>query len=507
MTKCYGVVLMLSLFVILLPGQVLAEGQMWGNDVLVHQANHIYGFGMDQGDKDTLYLVVADSSTTNVTDTTYIYRSTNNGNNWISRGTYTGGRRGKADIIATKGDLDAIYLFHIITQRLVCTRRSYDYTQSHFSTYISDLGENVSNFAVCHDLFPDYGLYVVYQTDQDSLIFKRSLNFDTTWTDRANLSETYPTRSKPSLAWSRGSHLVVAGKTADNKIYTIRNTNYGNSANWQDGQYPSVLGDCDNPVVAGSHAWSSDSAIFWVFYERYVSVVVPPRWILQYHWSKDACSTWSSMSALPDTSTGNRVLASLHVLEENNVSNLTLAYRYEIGLDPRQIRYVYKQDAQTSYSFASVPYTGVNDYEPDYAPPHRAYTIRGTDNSVGSAILYVDLTQQDLYFDASSFTGVEDEVGALPIRGFSLEQNYPNPFNSSTTIEYSLESDGRVEIAVYDILGEKVKTLFDGSKSRGNHSIIWDGTDDGGNLVASGTYFCMVKAGEKKGYRKMMLMK
>ena len=91
-------ILVLAIFVIVLSffHQAMAEEQMWGNDVLVHQANYIYGFGMDQGDKDTLYLVVADSSTTNSTDTTYIYCSTNNGRNWSRRAQLDGGRRGKA---------------------------------------------------------------------------------------------------------------------------------------------------------------------------------------------------------------------------------------------------------------------------------------------------------------------------------------------------------------------------------------------------------------------------
>ena len=82
MLKRYGLVLAVLVIAFLIPQQSVAEGQMWGNDVLVHEANHIYGFGMDQGGKDTLVLVVSDSSTTNSEDTLYLYRSTDNGQTW-----------------------------------------------------------------------------------------------------------------------------------------------------------------------------------------------------------------------------------------------------------------------------------------------------------------------------------------------------------------------------------------------------------------------------------------
>jgi hypothetical protein len=501
-------ILVLAIFVIVLSffQQAMAEGPMWGNDILVHQANHIYGFGMDQGDKDTLYLIVADSSTTNSTDTTYIYRSTDNGNSWSWRGTYYSGRRGKADIIAAKGDLNAVYLFQIFNQRLYCSRRSYDFSQLHLSTYISDVGEDVVDFKVCQDLFSNYWLYVVYQTDEDSVIFKRSRNFDTTWTDRANLSATTPIRSKPSVAWSRGTYIVVAGKTADDKIYTIRNTNSGNSADWQDGQYPSGLVDCDNPTVAGSHTSPADSAIFWVFYERYLTLP-DPHWILNFHWSTNAGATWYSISSPNDTSSGNRVLPSLHVLKENDVSNLTLAYRYEIGAEPRQIRYIYKQNAQSTPSVWTVSYTGVNDYDPDYSPPHRAYTIRGTDNSVGSAILYVRSPYEDLYFDASSFTGVDEVREERTIRGFTLDQNYPNPFNPTTKIGFALSKSGQVRLEIFNILGERVKTLADQTLKAGHQTIEWDGKDDSGEEVASGIYLYRLQTKDFTQTKKMVLIK
>jgi hypothetical protein len=265
------------------------------------------------------------------------------------------------------------------------------------------------------------------------------------------------------------------------------------------------LVDCDNPVVAGSHTSPADSAVFWVFYERYVTSP-SPHFILNFHWSEDGGATWSDITTPNDTSSGNRVYPSLHVLKENGVSNITLAYRYE-GTDPRQIRYIYKANAQTVPSVWDAPYTGVNDYAPEYAPPQRAYTIRRTDNLVNSVVLYVDSLTNGLYFDASSFTAVEDEVEDKPIRRFSLDQNYPNPFNPTTKIEFVLSRSGQVRIDIFNILGEKVKTLMDQHLKAGRQLVEWDGKDESGEEVASGVYFYRLQTKDFTETKKMVLMK
>ncbi|MFH1337077.1 MAG: sialidase family protein, partial [Candidatus Zixiibacteriota bacterium] len=240
---------------ILAARQAGAEGQMWGNDVLVHQANHIYGFGMDQGDKDTLLLVVSDSSTTNLKDTLYLYRSTDNGQTWSHEAVMISGgdnvRMGKADIIAAKGDSNFVFVFWIYNHKLYYNRYNYNSLSGYSPRTVGN--ENVVDFSICQDLYSNYWLYVVYQTDQDSVIFKRCRDYGWTWEERKNLTAITPITNQPTMAFSRGTYLVVAGKTDDDTIYTIRNDNSGNLANWKDGQYPSGIGDCDAPVLAASH--------------------------------------------------------------------------------------------------------------------------------------------------------------------------------------------------------------------------------------------------------------
>jgi len=105
---------------------------------------------------------------------------------------------------------------------------------------------------------------------------------------------------------------------------------------------------------------------------------------------------------------------------------------------------------------------------------------------------------------------VDPEVDAIPYT-FVLHQNYPNPFNAQTRIEYEVaDVEGRMArilIQVYSLSGEKVKTLFAGERPSGRYSAVWDGTDDRGNKMASGTYFYRLISGSYQTAKRMILLK
>jgi hypothetical protein len=103
-------------------------------------------------------------------------------------------------------------------------------------------------------------------------------------------------------------------------------------------------------------------------------------------------------------------------------------------------------------------------------------------------------------------TSVEDEESGA-ISSFSLKQNVPNPFNSATIIEYSLPRESGVEIAIYNILGQKVRTLLEGGQAAGRRRVVWDGRNEKGQEVSSGIYFYRIEAGEFVQTRKMLLLK
>ncbi len=100
---------------------------------------------------------------------------------------------------------------------------------------------------------------------------------------------------------------------------------------------------------------------------------------------------------------------------------------------------------------------------------------------------------------------VDDENNRLPT-SFELAQNYPNPFNPSTNIRFSLEQTADVKLAVYNLLGQQVKTLVDGEVVSGSTTVSWDATDDAGNEVASGVYFYQLLVDEDSEETKKMLL-
>ncbi|MHB1049280.1 MAG: FlgD immunoglobulin-like domain containing protein [Bacteroidota bacterium] len=89
----------------------------------------------------------------------------------------------------------------------------------------------------------------------------------------------------------------------------------------------------------------------------------------------------------------------------------------------------------------------------------------------------------------------------------TLRQNYPNPFNPSTTIEYTIDLSGNVEIDVFDNVGRLVKILQDGKQSAGSHKIVWNGTDNSGETVATGTYYYQVRVGTQQQTKKALFLK
>ncbi|MCP4566007.1 MAG: T9SS type A sorting domain-containing protein [FCB group bacterium] len=108
----------------------------------------------------------------------------------------------------------------------------------------------------------------------------------------------------------------------------------------------------------------------------------------------------------------------------------------------------------------------------------------------------------DIFVDAED----RQDLSGLP-REFELQQNHPNPFNPTTTIEYALPKRSGVEITVYNIAGQKVKTLLEATQPTGYYSLTWDGTDRYGRPVATGIYLYRLQAGDFIQTQKMVLLK
>ena len=107
-------------------------------------------------------------------------------------------------------------------------------------------------------------------------------------------------------------------------------------------------------------------------------------------------------------------------------------------------------------------------------------------------------------FDFSTAIGKENQA---VVTKFDLAQNYPNPFNPTTTIEYALPKASHVTLTIYNMLGQKVKTLVNGMMQPGKHQVVWNATNEAGAKVSSGIYFYRLEGDFGVKVRKMILVK
>jgi len=103
---------------------------------------------------------------------------------------------------------------------------------------------------------------------------------------------------------------------------------------------------------------------------------------------------------------------------------------------------------------------------------------------------------------------IQDEINKIMPGKFALGANYPNPFNPETIIPISLPERSKISLTVYNILGQKVKTILNDVLDAGKHYINYNGTNNEGRKLSSGVYIIIMITGEGNSYaRKITLIK
>ncbi|HEQ97913.1 MAG TPA: T9SS type A sorting domain-containing protein [candidate division Zixibacteria bacterium] len=126
-----------------------------------------------------------------------------------------------------------------------------------------------------------------------------------------------------------------------------------------------------------------------------------------------------------------------------------------------------------------------------------------TSDEIDDLVAFLE-TLTDGYFPAPGPAG---RIAANTPRDFILAANYPNPFNPTTTIEYTIPSQTQVTIDVFNVLGQKVKTLVNETQPAGTYQTEWNGTDEASQTVATGVYFYRLSAGDVTMTKKMVMVK
>ncbi len=142
---------------------------------------------------------------------------------------------------------------------------------------------------------------------------------------------------------------------------------------------------------------------------------------------------------------------------------------------------------QSPCNYLGLQYAFNRQYEPSATPVEAGLAIRFTTEP------------------PDHYTSVEDDTIAKPTA--ALHKNYPNPFNPETVIEFDIRREGWTELLVYNILGQKVRTLINEHLPAGEHQIVWNGKDDNNRKVSSGVYLYKLKTEEVKQVRRMILIK
>ena len=138
------------------------------------------------------------------------------------------------------------------------------------------------------------------------------------------------------------------------------------------------------------------------------------------------------------------------------------------------------------YRIFMISSNGFNDITSEFSDNR----IIGSTNSIGDFVLF---------YNAEAEEPIPNE--------FSLLSSFPNPFNPASVIEYNVIQSGYVKIDIVNLVGQRVKTLFEDYSLAGYHQVVWDGTDEMGISLGSGIYFIRAQIGKEMYYHKMMKIK
>lgn len=126
--------------------------------------------------------------------------------------------------------------------------------------------------------------------------------------------------------------------------------------------------------------------------------------------------------------------------------------------------------------------------------------IKSADSLNIKAYLVSELVNSFLGYNP--VTSLSESVSAVLNTG-----NYPNPFSLNTNIQYTLNTTGQVEISIYNVKGQVVRQLVNEEKLSGEHTIVWDATNDNGGLVNDGFYFYQITINDFTQTEKMILLR
>ena len=273
----------------------------------------------------------------------------------------------------------------------------------------------------------------------------------------------------PQLVWNGapGGHDAAV---INNRLYDFHGTSGTRIFDFINPANPVLLGAIADPTINYHHSgWVTDDGQFLFICDELAQHPTPDITV----WD---ISDLSNPQRVGEFSDPNAIVHNLYVIDDYAyVSYYTAGFRIFDISDPANISIAAEFDTspETGESFAGA--FGVYPFLP-------------------SGTILLSDWQGGLF----TFTFSELNPTGLPGNNkpetFALAQNFPNPFNPSTTIRYALPENTFVNLQIFNVLGQPVRTLVNREQSPGNQSVEWDGKNDRGQKVSSGIYFYRIAA-------------
>ena len=181
---------------------------------------------------------------------------------------------------------------------------------------------------------------------------------------------------------------------------------------------------------------------------------------------------------------------------------VTLTYEVGTAIEPVTLPAVAEGSGTPPFTYALTPALPAG-----LAFDAATRTISGMSLVAAPSTEYTYMATDAANARVSASFSLEVQVQARPTV-FELANNYPNPFNPATAIQYALPQAADVELTVYNVAGQVVRTLVAEHQNAGRYVVEWDATNDSGHSLSSGMYFYRLQAGgEFRETKKMLLLK
>jgi hypothetical protein len=498
----------------------------WGNDVTVATGMVSNGISIDYDASGYLYAVRCSTYMGTENAFVHVYKSTDEGATWSWLcGLYAGGGAFTFShpviVTGTAGTPDKLYIFYLSSPSngsIGMARFTVDGDYEGFFNVKSDT-DTITYFSACGNYGTGSRLMVAYQKESSSsstplLYTLVSSDYGETWGNQTYVSND---GAHPDITYGRGGYTyLVYEKTTggDYEVKFFRNSNYCYPAYWRDFDELTADGYDDNfPKVACLHTLPDSTPYVWVGYNH--DYANSGNIDMRFAYSSNGGEDWTKNRVLANELNYNEMACDLWVGRNQSLVYVNICYLAYRGLSYYQRWY----DIYWGYCNTAAPSTWnsvqiINDSWGAWDYDGRT-VCQGTypnTSQYWSGVLYashtLDYNYRNLYFDHRQWTDIEDQVTEEgTAEAFSLKDNYPNPFNPETRINYSIVHPCQVRLAIFNVLGQRIRVLVDQYQSSGSNQVVWDGKDDNGNEVASGVYFYKLEAGEFNQTKKMVLIR